>query len=155
MNYYTLTIESAEKGESGEQCGSEYDLQDACKVCGTGARLAGKLFTKGLTKVKDQLFYTLNGDLLISNNSFLILKRNGIVLNDISEVLAYRGNQLPLYHLNPRQSFPKMLPQSEGLAEENQCLICKRNGFFNEIIMGDLERGFGRMLCLFDSITII
>lgn len=62
-------------------------------------------------------------------------------MNKVSEVLDYRGNRMPLYHLNPRHSFPKMLPQSEGLIVESQCTVCRRNGYFNEAVIGNLEKG--------------
>lgn len=140
MNYYILRSRSTEKGESGEQCGSKYDLQAACKAGGTGAKLRRKLFTKGLTKVKDNLFSTLNVDLLISSDIFSLFERDGIGLDTVSEVSDYRGNPLPFYHLNPRHSFPKMLPQSEGLIVENQCPRCRQNGYFNDAVIGNLEK---------------
>jgi len=140
MNFYVLTTETVEQGESGEQCGSKYELEAACKVCGTGAKLIGKLFTKGLTKAKEDIFCTTNGDLIISSDLFVSLERNRIVLKDVAEVFDHRGERLPLYHLNPQYSFPKMLPESEGLIMDSQCQACRQNGYFNDVIIGNLEK---------------
>jgi hypothetical protein len=141
MKYYVLTSKSASKGESGESVGSQYDLRGACKNCGTGAGLLGALHSKGLRDVKSDLFYTLDGDLLISKNLYSNFLNEGVVLNQIVEVFENGEVQLPFYHIDPKISFPKRSQQSQGLKVESQCPICKQNGYFNDVVMGDLEKG--------------
>lgn len=141
MKYYILIDRSPSKGESGERCGSQYDLGRSCKRCGTGAELIGKLYTSKLKGVKERLFHTMDGDLLISSEVYSSLKELDIALRETSPVVDYSGNPLPFHHLHPTLSFPKLLPQSQGLKIEGQCPICKQNGYSNEVIIGDLEKG--------------
>jgi hypothetical protein len=141
MKYYILSYRSFPKGESGESAGSKYDLNNACTSCGTRAELIGTLYTKGLNHVKENFFYTLDGDLLISNEIYSALVKNGIILLQVSQVVDQKGNSLPFYHLNPRLSFPKLLQQSQGLKIEDQCPVCKQNGYFNDVIIGNLAKG--------------
>jgi len=141
MKYYVLSHESAHKGQSGEKIGSTYDLSNACKNCGTGAELVGPLYTKDLKNVKNDCFYTLSDDTLISEKLYKEFSQRNIRLEYISQVVDYKGNPLPYYHLNPKLSFPKMLSQSQGLKTENQCPVCKQNGYFSDVVIGDLEKG--------------
>jgi len=129
------------KGDSGESYGSTYDLSNACKACGTGARLVGKLYTKGLKNVDGDYLYTLAGDNLVSKKLYEALVKNDAILNDVSIVLDSKNRDTSFFYLNPRFSFPKMLPCSEGLVISDQCPICKQNGFFNHVIAGSLEKG--------------
>ncbi|HEY0655282.1 MAG TPA: hypothetical protein VGD65_19245 [Chryseosolibacter sp.] len=140
MKYYVITNSLRPKGQSGESCGSRYSLDFACKNCGTGAQLLGNLNTRGLNSVNENFFSTLDGDFLISMRVYSALISNGIVLHEVSQVEDHRGNPLDFYHLNPRLSFPKLLPQSQGLKVEDQCPVCKQNGYFNEIVIGDLKK---------------
>jgi hypothetical protein len=141
MKYYVLTSKSSAKGESGESAGSRYDLRGACKNCGTGAELIGALHTKGLKDVKSDLFYTLDGDLLVSKILYSAFLNEGLMLNRVNEVIESIDIKLPFYHIDPKISLPKRSPQSQGLKVESQCTVCKQNGYFNDVVMGDLEKG--------------
>lgn len=138
MKYYIIGYKKAPIGESGESCNSKYDFQNACPVCGTGAELVGKLKTKGLTKVKNDFFLTLDTDYIISENLYNKLVEKKIKLGLLQNVLDYRNNDLPFYHLYTNIYFP-MSNKKNGLIIENQCRICKRNGHFNKVIIGDTE----------------
>lgn len=140
MKYYILSSSSRPKGQSGESAGSKYSLDNACKNCGTGAQLIDSLHAKGLKNVKEDFFFTLDGDALITEKLYNLLKSEGLKLKDVSNVVDRKGASLPFYHLNPKPSFPKSLPESEGLKIENQCPVCKQNGYFNDAIIGDLNK---------------
>lgn len=139
MNYYIIGYNKAPIGESGESCNSKYDFQNACSVCGTGAELVGKLHTKGLTKVKNDFFITLDTDYIISENLYNKLVNRKIKLGILQNVLDLKNNSLPFYHLNTNIYFPKS-NKKNGLIIEDQCGICKRNGHFNKVIIGDIEK---------------
>ncbi len=141
MKYYVFISKSSPKVESGEGLGSRYDLRGACKNCGTGAELQGALHAKGLNDIKDDLFYTLDGDLLISKSLYSVFLDKGVVLNQVAEVYENGVGQRPFYHVNPKISLPKRSEQSHGLKVENQCVVCKQDGFFNDVVMGSLEKG--------------
>lgn len=137
--HYVLKSDISPKGDSGEQVGSKYNLTTACKACGTGARLIGDLYTKGLGKVKDEYCYTIANDDIISEKLYRAIK--GLInSDDVAKVVDSKGKRLPFYHLNPKFSFPKSLPQSLGLKKDRECKVCKRNGYFNQVIMGSLEK---------------
>lgn len=139
MKYYILSQQLSPKGESGESAGSKYDLSSACEKCGTRAKLIGDLYTKGLKNLKHDYFYTLDHDDLMSEKLYAALE--GVIKPaEVSKVVDLKGNPLPFYHLNPKLSFPKALPQSQGLKIENQCPVCKQNGYFSDAIIGDLEK---------------
>ncbi|HEY9047590.1 MAG TPA: hypothetical protein VIN08_16905 [Ohtaekwangia sp.] len=141
MKYYILSHRSVHKGQSGEGMGSTYDLSNACKSCGTGAVLIGKLYTKGLKNATNDCLYTLDGDNIISKKLYETIIKNGAIVNDVSLVSDGKGQELPLFCVNPKLSFPRMQPFSQGLTIEGQCPVCKQNDFFNDVIIGNLEKG--------------
>ena len=139
MKYFIIGYNKAPIGESGESCNSKYDFQNACTVCGTGAELIGKLRTKGLSKVTNDFFVTLDSDYIISENLYDKLVNKKIKIGNLLNVLDYKNNNLPFYHLYTNIYFPIAIKKS-GLINEDQCPICKRNGYFNKVIIGDIEK---------------
>lgn len=139
MEFYILTISSKPTGESGESCASKYALSTACPNCGTGALLEGNLITKRLKNIKS-FKETLDGDKIISEAVFTAMNMNGIKLAaPLKNIVDTRGNALPSYHLTSTIYLPAAY-ESEGLIIEDQCPICKRNGYFNKILLGDLGK---------------
>lgn len=128
-------------GYSGERCKSTYDLINACKNCGTGAKLIGNLITSGITEIKAHFFATVSDDLLISVNLFKFLLSKGVEIANLKRVLDSKKNELPFFHLYTEMSFPKSLSSSEGLVTERQCQICKCNGYFSDAKIGDITKG--------------
>jgi len=141
MKYYVIEYHAKPKGESGESCKSIYNLEDACKNCGTGAKLVGNLISKGLTKINTDFFQTLDWDFLISEQLHKFLLSKGVQLNNLKKVIDSRKNELPFYHLYTVANFPKFMPSSEGLVTERQCPICKSNGYFSDTKIGDVAKG--------------
>lgn len=138
--FYVLGCNSLPKGDSGESIGGKYDLSSACSYCGTKARLIGSLYTKGIQKIQRDFFYTLSNDCIISEDLFRKLIFSQINLGNSSQVVDQRGNALPYYHLNPSFYFPKALAASTGLITDKQCPLCKQDGFFSDVIVGNFEK---------------
>jgi len=141
MNYYVIEYHAKPKGYSGERCKSNYDLSEACKNCGTGAKLIGNLITKGLTEIKTSFFATLSDDLLISAGLYKFLLSKDIQVVNLKKVHDSRKSELRFYHLHTEICFPKSLPSSEGLVTDRQCPVCKSNGYFSDAKIGDFKRG--------------
>ncbi|MBV6462386.1 MAG: hypothetical protein HJHJAOHD_02535 [Flavobacteriales bacterium] len=140
MKFFIVTYTGKPLGESGENCGTEYTFESACIVCGTGAKIHGHLKTKKISKIKKGLFQTVDGDNLISENLYSKLRKKKIQIDNLNKVIDSQNNKLPFYHLYSNYCFPKAIV-TKGLLVENQCQTCKRNGYFNSIIIGNLERG--------------
>ncbi len=141
MKYFGVKYYAKPRGESGESCKSTYNLEDACKNCGTGAKLVGSLNCKGLTKINIDFFQTLDWDFLISENLYKFLLSRNIKITGLKKVFDLRKNELPFYHLYTEITFPKSLPSSEGLVIEDQCQVCKKNGYYCDAKIGDATKG--------------
>jgi len=139
MKYFILNYIKGALGESGECCKNNYDFENACEVCGTGAKLIGKLRTKGLSKIKKDFFETLDGDIIISKRLYEELVKEKIRLNDIKNIVDFKNRDLPFFHLSSLLTLPPVT-EKEGLVTEGQCSSCKRNGYFNKAIIGNKER---------------
>jgi hypothetical protein len=139
MKYYIITYSNRPIGESGESCNSLYDLRNACESCGTGAELIGNLRVKGFSRIKKDFFETLDGDFIISKGIFGLIKqiRPDFILQP---VIDSKNNVLNFYHLNSSKVLPRFNAKSTGYEIENQCINCKRNGYFNSVVIGDLEK---------------
>lgn len=138
MRYYILIFDGVPKGESGESVENEYDLSNACKECGTMAQLTGSLKTKGLQSVRKDFFETVDGDKIISERLF---KEIRLLKTSLTQVVDIKTGLLPFYHLTTNVYFPKSLAESEGLITENQCSDCLQDGYFNDVIIGNIEKG--------------
>ncbi|GAA4303434.1 hypothetical protein [Nibribacter koreensis] len=136
---YILSTTSASVGDSGEPFGSIYNLERACPFCGTAAQLVGPIRSIGLSKAKKDFFDTLGGDLMLSEKLKQALEDAGLMSNCLYPVHDTKGNVLPLYHINPTLTLPKAHKDSTGLKKADQCKNCKRDGHFNEAIIGSLE----------------
>ncbi len=138
MNYYLINYKLNGIGESGESCGSEYSFNESCKTCGTGARINTVLKVKGIGKSKKHLFSTQDGDFVIS--SALYSKIKSVMPSFILEqVVNTKGEYLDYFHLVANMTLAPFEEESSGYVIENQCPICHRNGYFNDIKLGDLE----------------
>jgi hypothetical protein len=141
MKYYVIEYHAKPKGYSGERCNSTYDLAEACKNCGTGAKLVSNLIIKGITEVKTSFFATLSGDFLISEELYKFLLSKGVQVANLKKVVDSKKNELSFYHLYTEVDFPKSLPSSEGLVTERQCPVCKKNGYYCDAKIGDAAKG--------------
>jgi hypothetical protein len=140
MKYFLLEYNAKPVGESGESCRTVYNLEDACKNCGTGAKTVRNLVTKGLTKVDKDFFQTLDWDFIISEALYKFMLSRSLQIR-LDRVLDIKKNELQFYHLYTEANFPKSLPSSEGLITERQCTVCRRNGYFVDAKIGDITKG--------------
>jgi hypothetical protein len=141
MKYYILSYLGKERGLSGEDKENgenSFDLSNACKECGSVAKLIGNLRCKSLGKIKKELFSTLNGDIIISESLFKIFNDEKLKLGKLKNVVDLKRNPLPYFHFKSNFTLPKA-SKIEGLIIEEQCDICKRNGYYNKIILGNGE----------------
>lgn len=91
MRYYTIIYKGTLKGESGESCNSKYDLQNACRECGTNAQLVGNLIAKGISSVNLDFFQTFDRDYVISERLFNFLKMKKIKLGSLLKIIDTKG----------------------------------------------------------------
>lgn len=146
MKYYILDYVSTSKGESGESCKSLYNLDDACDNCGTGSKLIGNLITKRTPKFNCDFFATLDCDFLVSTDLFNFLIDKEIKIKTLKKAYDTKKKETIFYHLYTEKSFPKSLPTSKGLIIERQCPICKRNGYFSDVKIGDNRKGISTII---------
>ena len=139
--FYLLANTSKPSGYSGECLGAEYDMANACPNCGTGYKLIGNLPVKAVKLEKD-FIQTLDRDYLISDKLFSALNLADIKVENLLHAINSKSKEeLRYYHLKPDFSFPKMLPESEGITTDEQCPICKRNGFFGDVVFAKNDKG--------------
>lgn len=141
MKYFVQIYIGKQNGNSGERVKDCYNFDNSCSNCGANAKLTGNLPVKGVNAIKKDFFATLNDDFLISESLYNELILNQVNLSGIKNVVDKKDNALPFYHFTSDFVFPPFLAESTGLKTDRQCPICKRNGYFSEIIMGNLEKG--------------
>lgn len=131
MKYYILSYNQAPIGDSHDSK-LEYDFIDACNHCGTGAMLVGRLKLLGINKLKRDFFETYVGDYIISEKLFMYFKSKNLISGEFQKIIDSRNSELQYYHLYTNFILPPAI-KKDGLVIENQCPVCKRNGFFNKL----------------------
>jgi hypothetical protein len=139
MNYFVFTYTGKPIGESGESCGTTYKLDTGCNLCGTGVLLAGNLKTTKISSTGHDIFQTIDGDYIISEKLHNEILNENIDIGNLKNIVGLKGSKLPFYHLVSELSLPKV-SKANGLIIEGQCMNCRRNGYFNDLIMGNLEK---------------
>lgn len=131
MKYFILCYREAPVGDSHDSK-LEYDFTNACHECGTGARLVGNLKLIGINKLKKDFFETYMGDYVLSERLLNFLKTKNIISEELKNVCNSKNMEQPYYHLYTNVTLPPAI-KKEGLATDDQCPICKRNGFFSKL----------------------
>jgi hypothetical protein len=139
MQLYILTYIGKPFGESGESCKTNYDLTSGCKNCGTGSKIESELHSKGLTKIAKDFFQTNDGDTIISTKLKEEMVRAHIKIGELAKVVEHRGQYLSYYNLTSDFMLPKAT-KIKGLIVEDQCYLCKQNGYFNDVIVGNIKK---------------
>lgn len=139
MKHYIISYIKRPLGESGESCKSDYDLSNACNDCGTGAKMIGNLRVKGFSNIKKDFFETLDGDYIISTKLYNLIQESFSDLG-LTQVIDSRNNYLDFYHFNIDATLPRFNKGSSGFVIEGQCQTCKRNGFFTDAEIGNLQK---------------
>jgi hypothetical protein len=123
--------------DGGVKYGTTYDLSGACPACGTGGEQTSPLFINGedLGNLEGQRAgETYDGHLLVDEGLAKALERIGATGLSLHEVYAEwrdkRTLKLPWKHLAARRTLPPMSASTTGLARNEPCEVCKRNGYF-------------------------
>lgn len=131
--FYLMLNTAKETGESGESAGGKFDLTHACKNCGTGYKLIGNLPVKAVKLQKD-FIETMDRDYLISDQLYMVFRSSTAKIPDFQPVINSKTKAiLPYSHFKPDLFFPKMNNDSEGITTDEQCSVCKQNGYFDII----------------------
>lgn len=131
MKYYILSYNQAPIGNSHDSK-LEFDFANACKECGTGALLIGRLKLSGINKLKRDFFETYIGDYIVSEELLNYLKNKNLISEDLKKIQNLKDSELEYYQLYTHVTLPPAI-QKDGLVTENQCPVCKRNGFFYKL----------------------
>lgn len=141
MDYFILTYTGKPLGESGESCKTNYSFEDACDVCGTRAKIERELRTKGVNKTDKDFFQTVDGDFIISTKLYEVIIAEDLKVGNLRNVVDSKNNILFYYHFCTELYLPKA-SETTGLVIEDQCPNCKMNGYFNEAVVGAIEKIF-------------
>jgi rRNA maturation protein Nop10 len=113
----------------GPSSGTEYSLEGACPVCGTGAVQAGALRLPRFKPPAADLFSTLDDEVLVSARLSDRLREAG-VRSLQTVVQADTGEALPFTQLLPEATLPPFSAATTGFARERPCPACGRDGYF-------------------------
>lgn len=109
--------------------GTEYDLSQACKTCGTGARQTGPLILPRFKPPRFHMFTTLHDEILISPQLVEALASVGIGCT--REVLEAKTKEpIPFRQLIPEATLPPYTEETTGYVRECACNVCHRDGYF-------------------------
>ena len=139
MRYFIISYKKQPLGESGESCKSDYIFSDACVDCGTGAILANNLKVKAFSNIKKDFFETLDGDFIISKKLYMLIQAKFADFK-LERVVGLNNKAIDYYHFSSHITLPKIKSDSTGFVIEGQCQTCKRNGYFKDVEIGDLEK---------------
>jgi hypothetical protein len=128
-----LFVDRAEQGYGGPRYGTEFDLENACENCGTGALPVGDVvLKKGDVPRAGDVFRTYDGELFVSDPVRERLIGEGVGGADFHTVrAAHGGERLPWSQLVAPFVLPPIDTEaSGGLPHENGCPACGRDGWF-------------------------
>lgn len=118
----------------GPRMGTRYDVTDACKVCGAGARQTSALLIDGeelSTLEGRRAASTPYSDLIVEERLVGQLASSGITGLSFRGVFAAFENQvrlqLPWRQLCADKTLPPMSPRSTGIIRHKHC-VCGRSG---------------------------
>src|SRR5690606_36175901 len=107
MKYFIYSYIDKPLAESGENCGTMYNLDEACPICGTGAQIKDRLMVRGFMKIKKDIFQTIDGDNIISEKLYLKLTKANIDIGNLNRVVDLSFGELPYFHLTSLFFLPK------------------------------------------------
>ncbi|TKD10301.1 hypothetical protein [Polyangium fumosum] len=118
----------------GPRIGTTYDVTDACKVCGAGARQTSALLINGeeLNALEGRrAASTYYSDLIVEDRLAGQLASSGVTGLSFRGVFAAFENQvrfqLPWRQLCANKTLPPMSPRSTGIIRDTHC-ACGRSG---------------------------
>jgi len=124
-----IVIRNAINIFGGPLHGTEYSLEGACARCGTGAEQSGPLVLSRFKAPKEDVFSTLNDEILISPRFCESLRARGIQC--VRQVLdAESKTPLPVLQLVAEAVLPPFSQRTTGYVRERACDLCQRDGYF-------------------------
>ena len=126
--FFELSAKS-EEISGGPSCGTKYSLDHACKFCGSGAIPIGNRVVKNIPHGLGRIFFTDDHELIVDDRLGIALQAIGI--DTLAHVVDLQSNVLPFYELRPEVTLPPFSKLTTGYEVEDQCIYCKRDGFFH------------------------
>ncbi|MDI1450009.1 hypothetical protein [Polyangium sp. 6x1] len=120
---------------AGPRVGTRYDMSEACKLCGAGARQTSAMVVDGeslhLLEAK-RTIHTCYNDILVDEKLAGALAESGatgISFRGVFAAFEKRGHfQLPWRQLCATHTLPRMSPRSTGIQPYKSC-SCGRSSF--------------------------
>ena len=123
--------------DGGVEWGMTYDLSGACPACGTGGRQTSAVFVDGehLADLDGKRAgATYHGHILVDEGLAADLEGTGATGLSFRAVYAVmpdkRQRRLRWKQICADRTLPPMSPRTTGLAREQACQVCQRNGYF-------------------------
>lgn len=128
-----LIVRTAPKGLGGPSCGTQYDLSQACPMCGTGAIQTSPLILKASeVPKKGIIFQTMHSEILVALTFAKVLKEARLSGLEFRQAQSFRERKpLPWLQLLAKQELPPMAPATRGILRERPCPHCRRDGYFH------------------------
>lgn len=122
------------RGTAGPEYGTEYDLSTGCSACKTGARQISplRLGPKEIPK-KPGIWPISRGGIILDEglaHELQIVIKSACGLRQCEDRQTHR--KLPWWQILPDLAMPPLDSTSRGVETEEQCPVCKREGFFND-----------------------
>lgn len=141
-----LAVERAPRGEGGPSCGTQFDLSDACRECGTGAKQVSDLVVRtGDAPRSGGCWTTLSGEVIVSRS--FAAEWSEVPGLELRTVQSVSGRKLPWTQLLATVDFPRLAAESRGVRRDRGCAVCERDGWVHsakhptELRYRDLEVG--------------
>jgi hypothetical protein len=117
------------------------------------------LITKGLSKVNNLFFVTIDGDFIIHQDLYKKLLSNKISGIDFVKVIDKRKNVLPYFHFNTYLELQRFSDNSQGIKISlEQCKDFKKNGYSGVLITNEnigIEPKIVEIKLFYENITSI
>lgn len=129
-----LSVADAPKANGGPLYGTKYDLTDACRNCGTGARQTSNLFLKpNAIPAKADIFTTLDDEIIVSLELKNMLVSEQVTGCEFRPVCNSKDKEkeLNIFQMIINNEMPKLKDSSlVSVDKQMQCPECKRDGYF-------------------------
>ena len=127
-----MVSRAAHPVDGGPAPGMKYDLSEACRLCGTGARQLSGLLVRSTQLPRVAVTETKDGEWLVDHTLATELRASlrGIELRAVAD--RETGDATGWTQLVPQTEFPPFGPGTEGFVRERPCELCGRDGYFND-----------------------
>jgi len=129
-----FVVTTAPRQFGGPQCGTAYDLSQACPACGTDSTQVSALMAKASQLPKRALIcQTLDHEYLVSADLEQSLRKSGISGLELRQVRSHKDQALlPWWQMIALTTMPRMAASTRGVIRGSPapCPRCSRDGFF-------------------------